>query len=158
MTDIYIYIYIHMWRIYTLGGASRVIAWYSDTKKLSFAFIPRRIRAHLFRINGPLSFRRDIPRYRCYYICPPNQIGQARGWFESNDISSFFLRYIKYSLWYVLCSIGDEIGEFSLILKNLAHVSKDCLIFNCILRRTGRILINSTQLRIKINCKTRVKL
>lgn len=71
--------YIHMWRIYTLGGASRVIAWYSDTKKLSFAFIPRRIRAHLFRINGPLSSRRDIPRYRCYYICPPNQIGQARG-------------------------------------------------------------------------------
>lgn len=41
---------IHMSR--TLG-ASRVIGWYSDIKKLSFAFIPRRTEGHLFRINGP---------------------------------------------------------------------------------------------------------
>lgn len=52
---------IHMSR--TLR-ASRVIGWYSDIKKLSFAFIPRRTEGHLFGINGPLA---NILLHRCYY-------------------------------------------------------------------------------------------
>lgn len=35
--------------------ASRVIGWYSDIKKLSFAFIPSRNEGHLFEIKGPLG-------------------------------------------------------------------------------------------------------
>lgn len=55
---------IHMSR--TLG-ASRVIGWYSDTKKLSFAFIPRRTEGHLFGIKGPLPLRGNTRVCRRYY-------------------------------------------------------------------------------------------
>lgn len=56
---------IHMSR--TLR-ASRVIAWYSDTKKLSFAFIPRRIEGHFIpNQRSPLvPIKHSLPLFLLY--------------------------------------------------------------------------------------------
>lgn len=56
---------IHMSR--TLR-ATRVIAWYSDTKKLSFAFIPRRIEGHFIpNQRSPLvPIKHSLPLFLLY--------------------------------------------------------------------------------------------